>query len=209
MKQAMRPPLLIGLTGGIGSGKSSVAELFAGLGARIIDTDLLSRQLTASGGEAIPAIREAFGEAVIAADGSLERSRMRERVFAREEDRHRLEAILHPLILQQARKLAGQADPAPYTLLVVPLLFESQMYRDWLHRVVVVDCAEEQQIARVLKRSGLDRDMVLRIMAQQLARQERLSLADDVIHNDGPLSGLPQQVAGLHTRYLELSAGND
>ncbi len=189
---------LIGLTGGIGSGKSTVAELFAELGARIVDTDLISHQLTQAGGTAIPAIRTAFGDEFIDARGALDRTKMRERVFADSDAKRRLQDILHPLILVQTKALATSPSDAPYTLIVVPLLFESTRYRDWLHRVIVVDCPEQQQIERTTQRSQLSEAAVQAIMTQQMDRQQRLQLADEIIHNDGDMDCLRAQVHKLH-----------
>lgn len=187
-----------GLTGGIGSGKSTVAELFKSLGARIVDTDEISHSLTSASGLAIPAIRQAFGDTYLDKDGALDRARMRTLVFSETEARNTLQAILHPLILAQARSEALAPSAAPYTLVVVPLLFESGRYRDWLNGVIVVDCPEAQQIARTLQRSALDEATVRAIMAQQLDRAGRLRLADMTIQNDSSLEQLKQRVAELH-----------
>lgn len=206
---AARKHLLIGLTGGIGSGKSTVAALFAKLGARIIDTDELSRDLTRSGGAAIAAIRAAFGAEYIDATGALDRNKMRARVFSNPADKARLEAILHPAILAQVQHLAATPTSAPYTIAVIPLLFQVPGYQDWLQRTLVVDCPEEIQIARTMQRSGLSKAEVQTIMAQQTPRSQRLNLADDIIHNDTDMSALTEQVAQLHKHYLTISAGSD
>jgi dephospho-CoA kinase len=200
---------LVGLTGGIGSGKSTVADLFAALGVRIIDTDLISHQLTQTGGAAVPAIRDTFGAHLINAQGALDRSRMRELVFANPEEKKRLEAILHPLIYSQSRDQAASASAAPYTIIVVPLLFESGRYTEWLQRVITVDCPEEAQIARTTQRSRLDEAAVRAIMAQQLDREARLTLADEVILNSGSLDDLKTQVVGIHRRLSALAAKSD
>ncbi|HLY96533.1 MAG: dephospho-CoA kinase [Sideroxydans sp.] len=197
---------LVGLTGGIGSGKSTVAGMFAAHGVRIVDTDLISHQLTQAGGEAIPAIRDAFGARLIDPTGALDRSKMRELVFATPSEKKRLEAILHPLIFEQTQRQATSATRAPYTLIVVPLLFESGRYAGWLHRVITVDCPEDVQIARTMRRGNLDETAVRAIMAQQLSRSERLRLADEVIHNDGDLPGLQNQVDEMHRSLCELAA---
>jgi dephospho-CoA kinase len=196
---------LVGLTGGIGSGKSTVAGLFAAQGVRIIDTDLISRHLTQADGEAIPAIREAFGAHLIDAQGALNRNSMRELVFANPAAKKRLEAILHPLILAHTRQQAALATDAPYTLIVVPLLFESGRYADWLQHVITVDCPEAQQITRTMQRGGMNEAAVRAIMAQQLSRSERLRLADEVIRNDGSLEDLKMQVVGMHRRLSALA----
>lgn len=200
--------LRVGLTGGIGSGKSTVATLFAERGAAIVDTDVISHRLTGAGGEAIPAIAASFGADSLNPDGSMNRSWMRARVFTDPTAKLVLEAILHPLIRNQAKAEAATSD-APYVMLVVPLLFETSGYRDWLDRALVVDCAEEAQLARATRRSGLDEAAVRAIMAQQMIRKQRLRHADDIIHNDGELADLTAQVAQLHQRYLTLAAGSD
>lgn len=201
--------LLIGLTGGIGSGKSTVAALFAKLGARIVDSDELSHALTQSGGAAIAAIRDTFGGHFIDAAGALDRARMRELVFAHAAEKKRLEAILHPLILAQTRQLAEASTSAPYTLVSVPLLFEAEGYRNWLRRTLIVDCPEEMQIERTMRRNGLDKSVVMAIISQQMARHERQKLADDIIHNESDLPALSRQVEALHNGYLKLASLGD
>lgn len=200
---------LVGLTGGIGSGKSTVTDMFAARGARVIDTDLISHQLTQTNGEAIPAIREAFGAHFIDAKGALDRGKMREFVFGNPAEKKRLESILHPLILARTKQQAASITDAPYTLIVVPLLFESGRYADWLDYVVAVDCPEEVQIARTVQRSKLDKAAVKAIMAQQLGRRERLQLAHEIIHNDGGLDDLRNQIARLHARLCSMAAESD
>lgn len=200
---------LVGLTGGIGSGKSTVADMFATHGVRIIDTDLISRQLTQAGGDAIPAIRDTFGTHLIAPHGALDRKRMRELVFGNPVEKKRLEAILHPLIFAQTKQQAAFPTDAPYTLIVVPLLFESGRYAGWLHRVITVDCPVDAQIERTVRRSNLDESAVRAIMAQQLSRPERLRLANEVIRNDGDLHELQNQVDAMHRRLCALAAESD
>jgi dephospho-CoA kinase len=191
-----------GLTGGIGSGKSTVAQQLGELGARVVDTDEISHQLTARDGLALPAIRQTFGTEYIMADGALDRTHMRKLIFGNPDAKQRLQDILHPLILAQAKVLAAAPTTAPYTLVVVPLLFESGCYRDWLQRVIVVDCPESEQIRRTMLRSGLDEPAVRAIMAQQIERAARLRLADEIIRNDGDLNVLKIQVSQLHQRLL-------
>lgn len=196
---------VVGLTGGIGSGKSAAAEDFTALGAAVVDTDAIAHELTAPGGAAMPALRAAFGDAVVAADGSLERKAMRALAFADAAARSRLEGILHPLIRTEAdrRCAAALAAGAPYAVVVVPLLVESGGWRERVARVAVVDCSEETQVARVAARSGLDRAEIQRIMAAQASRTQRLAVADDVIENDGDRENLGRQVKMLHARYLQ------
>ncbi|MFA6013811.1 MAG: dephospho-CoA kinase [Gallionellaceae bacterium] len=201
--------LLIGLTGGIGSGKTTVSNMFAELGARIIDTDEISKQLTQAEGVAISAIRDTFGAEYIDKTGALDRPKMRQLVFSNTNEKQRLEAILHPLILNKTKQIALSPTPLPYTIVVVPLLFEVPGYRGWLHRTLVVDCPEEIQITRTMQRSGLDSANVIKIMAQQMPRLQRTALADDAIENSIDLKGLFKDVAQLHQRYLTMIARSD
>jgi dephospho-CoA kinase len=198
----------VGLTGGIGSGKSTAASLFAELGVPVIDTDTISHQITQPGGAAIPFILAEFGEDYIDATGALNRAKMRQLVFFDDIAKHRLEKILHPLILAQTRSQAF-SSPAPYVLLVIPLLFETSDYQDWLHLTVTVDCSEETQLARATQRQGLNEQTVRAIMSQQLSRSQRLQLADDVINNDGTLAELRKQIEHLHRHYLVLAQGSN
>ncbi len=198
-------PFIVGLTGGIGSGKSAAADLFAELGAGIVDTDRIAHALTAPGGAAMVAIREAFGDGVLSGDGALNRPAMRALAFESPDARKRLEAILHPMIRQESERQCLAAS-APYVILAVPLLIESGTYRERVQRLCVVDCPEAVQVARVMQRSGLDEPQVRAIMAAQASRAERLAAADDVVDNAGSLEALRTQVAGLHHRYLALAA---
>lgn len=196
---------VVGLTGGIGSGKSAAAALFAERGITVVDTDALAHALTAPGGAAMPAIRAEFGAAVAGADGALDRAAMRAIVFADPGARKRLESILHPMIRAESeRLLAADGARSPYAILMVPLLVESGDYRKRVDRVAVVDCAEATQIARVMNRNGLARAEVERILAAQASRAERLAAADDVIDNDGELAALAPQIERLHLLYLAL-----
>jgi dephospho-CoA kinase len=197
--------LTIGLTGGIGSGKSSVAREFERLGVEVIDADALAHRLSGPGGAAIEAIRATFGPEVINASGALDRARMRGIVFADGNARRRLEAILHPLIRAETERLA-RAARSPYVVLMIPLLVESGSPRERCDRVLVVDCPEEKQIERVMARSGLARIEVEAIMASQASRQARLAVADDVIDNAGAPSAIAPQVAVLHRHYLAHAA---
>jgi dephospho-CoA kinase len=194
-------PFCVGLTGGIGSGKSTAADLFKELGAAVVDTDEISRALTAASGVAMPEISRQFGPDFVAADGSLDRDRMRRMVFGNAEAKGKLEAILHPRIRAAARARVAAAH-APYVILVVPLLFETGAYRDLVERVLVVDSSEEKQVERATRRSGISADEVRAIMASQLPRAARLTRADDVLDNDGSLDALRSQAAKLHAGYL-------
>lgn len=200
--------LIVGLTGGIGSGKSTVAALFAKHGAGIIDTDAIAHSLTQAGGEAIAAIRAAFGDDFLTEDGALDRAGMRALVFSDSAARQRLEQILHPLIREQAKMQLQQLQDMPYIILVVPLLPESPAFRQLAQRVLVVDCDENTQVARVTGRSSLTEAEVRAIIASQTPRTERLGLADDTIRNDAGLDSLAEQVAVLHERYLKAENNN-
>ncbi|WP_185955398.1 MULTISPECIES: dephospho-CoA kinase [Tepidiphilus] len=200
------PPFIIGLTGGIGSGKSAAAEHFARLGAAVVDTDAIAHELTAPGGAAIPALVAAFGPDILTPAGALDRAQMRTLAFSDPEVKRRLEAILHPLIRQESDARCRAATEAPYVVLVVPLLIEAgEDYRRRCQRIAVVDCPEEIQIARVRARSGLDEDLIRRIMAQQASRAERLAAADDILDNGGDLAQLHAQVEALDRLYRELA----
>ena len=195
--------IVIGLTGGIGSGKSTVADLFAAQGVAVVDTDLIAHDLTGPTGAAMPEILAAFGDSVRQPNGGLDRVAMRRQVFADPQVRQQLEGILHPRIRSEAERRCRLAT-TPYVLLVVPLLIESGAYRDRVRRVLVVDCDEATQVARVVARSGLSPDEVRRIIATQLARAERLAAADDVIVNMAGVVALEPQVLAMHERYLRL-----
>jgi dephospho-CoA kinase len=197
-------PFSIGLTGGIGSGKTTVADLFGARGAAVIDTDAIAHQLTAPGGAAIAAIANSFGADFINADGAMDRPRMRAHVFAEAAARKRLEAILHPLIRSETMRAAATAH-GDYLMFVVPLLVESQQWQGRTTRILVVDCAEEIQIARVMQRNGMTRGQVEAIMAAQASRAQRLAAADDVIENNGDNNALIALVEQLHTRYQMLA----
>jgi dephospho-CoA kinase len=198
-------PLVIALTGGIGSGKSSVADLLGELGAAIVDTDAISHQITAGGQPGALRIGAEFGADFLRADGALDRERMRKLVFADPAARKKLEGILHPLIRAAVHEAIGAAR-APYVVLVVPLLVETGAYRDVTHRVLVVDCSEALQIARVQQRSGLDAATIRSIMDIQASREERLASADDVIVNDADREELGRRTRALHQHYLALAA---
>lgn len=197
-------PFCVGLTGGIGSGKSSAARIFAELGAAVVDTDHISHELTRPGGAALAAIRSAFGDEYVAADGGLARAAMRRRVFSDATARRNLEAILHPLIREEVRASVAAAR-RPYVVVVVPLLLETGAYRDLIDRVLVIDCSEDAQVARTMERSGLAEAEVRAIMSAQAPRAARLAAADDVLLNDGDLAALRRGADMLHQRYLALA----
>jgi dephospho-CoA kinase len=205
-----RATFSVGLTGGVGSGKSTVGEMLARRGAGIVDADAIARELTQAGGAAIDAVRAAFGDAVIAADGSLDRSRMRARAFADPGDRARLEGILHPLIRATSNRRAGELAAAgrPYVVFVIPLLVESGDARGRFDRILVVDCSEATQIARARQRPGIDADVARAILAAQATRARRLEAADDVLFNEAPLDEIDARVEILHRRYAELAAAS-
>ena len=196
---------VVGLTGGIGSGKSAAAQVFEDLGTTVVDTDAIAHALTAPGGAAIEPIRAAFGAEFVTADGALERARMRELVFADAAKKRLLEGILHPMIGMRTGELA-RGSRSPYVILMVPLLIESGDYRKRCQRILVVDCPEQMQIDRVMARSGLTQAQARAIMANQVARSERVAAADDVIDNSRDLAHLKTQVGALHQRYLQLAA---
>ena len=196
-------PYLIGLTGGIGSGKSTAAELLARTGAGVIDTDAIAHALTAPGGAAMRSLIGEFGPEIATKNGALNRAAMREMAFADPTVRRRLEAILHPMIHAEVdRQIAALAPTFPYLVLVVPLLIETGTYRERIDRLAVVDCPEALQIARVRARSQLPEATIRAILAAQASREARLAAADDIIDNSTTLSALTAQLAALHQRYL-------
>ncbi len=195
---------VVGLTGGIGSGKSAAAEEFARLGAAVVDTDAIAHELTRAGGAAIAGLRRALGEEYVDAAGAMDRAKVRALVFADATAKARLEALLHPMIRAESeRRIAASA--APYVVHVVPLLIESPDYRKRVQRVLVVDCPPRLQQERVRRRSGLADDEIERIIGAQTSRPARLAAADDVIDNSGTLDALHKQVRALHQRYLEMA----
>ena len=200
----LHTPLRIGLTGGIASGKSAVADMFAELGIPVIDTDVIAREVVAPGQSALDEIRQHFGDEMIDGDGALNRVAMRELVFADDDARRDLESILHPLIGAETRRQA-EAASGPYQLIVVPLLAGSPL-RQFVDRVLVVDCDEETQVRRLIERDDETRDQAQRILAAQASREERLAIADDVIDNSGSLEATQAEVSRLDSYYRELAA---
>ena len=197
----------VGLTGGIGSGKSTVANMFAELGASVVDADIISRAVTAPGQAVLTTIKEQFGEAYFRSDGSLDRAKMRQMVFSDDAARRALEALIHPRVRAETRRLLNAAR-GPYALLAVPLLIETGSYQALLSRILVVDCPEPLQITRTMARSQLSREQVIAIMAVQASRADRLRAANDVIDNGTDVSGLRPQVAHLHDLYTRLARDN-
>jgi dephospho-CoA kinase len=195
----------VGLTGGIGSGKTTVADLFAAQGVTIVDTDVIAHRITAPNGAAMPLVAREFGAAFVAPDGSLDRAQMRSLVFSDDTARARLEAITHPLIRAEAER-ERNAAAGPYVIVVVPLLVESGSWRPRVDRVLVVDCGVETQIARVMRRNAFSREQALAIIARQATREARLAAADDVIVNENkPIGQLAARVRQLHRQYLSLT----
>ncbi|MGG8026001.1 dephospho-CoA kinase [Klebsiella aerogenes] len=194
----------VALTGGIGSGKSTVADEFAHLGVTVIDADIIARQVVEPGTPALLAIAERFGPQMINDDGSLNRRRLRERIFAHSEDKAWLNALLHPMIQQETRRQM-QASTSPYLLWVVPLLVENRL-TDKADRVLVVDVPKETQIERTIRRDGVSREHAEHILAAQATREQRLAAADDVIENMGSADAVASHVARLHDKYLMLAS---
>lgn len=194
------PPVVV-LTGGIASGKSAVSEQFSHLGIPVIDTDLLAREAVAPGSPGLAGVVSSFGNELLRADGSLDRARLRERVFADPQARKQLEALLHPKIESAARARLAALKGAPYCLLVVPLLVETGLFAD-ADKIVVVDVPETRQIERLKQRDGIDQAAAERMLAAQASRQQRLAQADEVIENDGSLDELRARVNSLHQRLL-------
>jgi dephospho-CoA kinase len=196
----MRGPLRIGLTGGIASGKTTVANLFGALGVTIVDTDLLSREVVAPGSTLLPQITERFGKMVLGSDGSLDRQELRKRIFADPEQRQWLEALLHPAIRALTDERSATAK-GPYVIVAIPLLVETGGASRF-DRVLVVDCDPEMQLARLMARDGTTREEAQRMLAAQASRAARLAVANDVIHNDSDVAHLRDQVENLHRQYV-------
>lgn len=196
-------PLRIGLTGGIASGKTTVANFFADLGAPVIDTDIIAREVVTVGAPALVEIRHAFGDRVFNDDGTLDRKAMRELVFADSDKRRQLEGILHPRIREATVEQAA-AVTFPYMIIVVPLLVESPM-KEFFDRILVVDCSEDVQLSRLVSRDADDEEQAQRIIAAQASRDDRLAIADDVVLNESNLDDTRRRVDALHRKYLELS----
>lgn len=198
--------LVIGLTGGIGSGKSEVSRLFSELGVPIVDVDVISHQLTAKGQSTLQAIANQFGTIVLNKDGSLNRERLREIVFNNTEARYALEAIMHPAIYEEAMIELNRNKAIPYQILVVPLLFESTRYQKLINHSLVIDCDSATQIDRASKRDGSSKSQIEKIIAAQIPRETRNQLADDIITNNGSLDDLKEKVIQLNDKYRNTCA---
>ena len=201
------PRFTVGLTGGIGSGKTTVADLFAAHDVSVIDTDLIAHGVTVAGGSAMPEIVKQFGADFVLPNGAMDRDKMRQLVFSDAAQKSRLEAILHPLIRRETEAAAACATGV-YTMFVVPLLVESGSWRQRVARILVIDCDESTQVARVMKRNAMSEAQVRAIMAAQVPRATRLAAADDVLLNEGDARALQQQVDVLHVRYVEMAKQN-
>ena len=199
----MSKPLRIGLTGGIASGKSTVAELFADLGVAVIDTDLIAREVVQPGQPALIEIRNFLGDSVFNDDGTLNRSALRQLIFSNDAARAQLEAILHPLIQEETIQRINAASGS-YVVIVVPLLADSPL-REHIDRVLVVDCDEVTQIKRLLARDTETEDQARRILAAQASREQRLAIADDLIHNNSTIEAISTQVSAIHDSYIALA----
>ncbi len=200
-------PWILGLTGGIGSGKSAAAERFAELGVHVVDADHVARSVVEPGSAALAQIVDRFGVPILASSGELNRAALRERIFTSVEDRHWLERLLHPLIRQEIWASLSRAG-SPYAVLVSPLLVESRQHEQ-VDRVLVIDVPEDLQLQRVLARDQVSEDQVRAILAAQARREDRLRHANDVLVNDRDLSWLRQEVDRLHDRYLQLRGAGE
>jgi dephospho-CoA kinase len=192
----------VALTGGIGSGKSETATMFADLGIPIVDLDAISHQLTAPNKPLVSQIAACFGDDYVTKDGGLDRAKMRQLVFDDADARSRLNAILHPAIHNEAIKQLDAHKNRPYAILVIPLLDENSVYKSIIDRVLVIDCEEATQINRVKQRSQLDENQIKKIIDAQMPRQARLAMADDIIKNNGNINVLRQKVNQLHQKYI-------
>jgi dephospho-CoA kinase len=200
---------VIAMTGGIGAGKSEAAKIFLSLGIPIVDVDIISRELTTAGHPVMTKIADAFGKDFVTADGSLNRTAMRERIFAVEADRKKLESILHPVIHEKALLELDKNREAPYQVLAIPLFFETNRYNGVVKRTLLVDCEEVQQISRTMQRSGMSESTVCSIIASQASRSYRRALANDIIDNTGTFEELALKVKEKHEKYLQACADSE
>ncbi len=193
---------IVGMTGGIGCGKSEATRIFAELGVPIVDVDMISHQLTTTGQPILEKIAKLFGNEVLNSDGSLNRGALRKKIFATDDARKKLEAILHPAIYEQAIEALNKNASAPYQILAIPLLFESDRYLNIINRSLVIDSNVEMQIDRASKRDGLSRDAIQKIIDVQMPREKRNARADEVILNDGSIAELKEKIKQLHEKYM-------
>jgi dephospho-CoA kinase len=200
--------LCVGLTGGIGSGKSTVADLFAQQGTKIIDTDIIAHQITQPNGIGIAPIRTAFNDSYINENNSLNRNKMRDHIFSDPAAKQQLEAILHPLILDQCQIELQQLSSEPYAIIVIPLLAETPKFQQLVQRILLVDCPGNIQIKRVMQRNKMTEERVRAIISQQTPRTQQQDLADDLILNETNLTNLAEEVTALHQRYRKIAANN-
>ncbi|MDT3337105.1 dephospho-CoA kinase [Shewanella sp. SP1S1-7] len=194
---------VVGLTGGIGSGKTTVANLFAAEGITLVDADIIAREVVAPGSKGLEAIVTHFGTEILTPEGELDRAKLRQRIFSHPEEREWLNQLLHPMIRQEMLAQVEKATSA-YVIMVVPLLFENGLDR-LVNRTLVVDISPELQINRTVKRDNVDASQVNNIISSQCSRSEKLARADDIIDNQGEISTLKREVLALHQRYLQLS----
>ncbi len=194
---------VVALTGGIGSGKTEVSKIFAELNVPIVDVDVISRSLTAAGQPLVQEIASVFGPEFMTSDGALNRSLMRERIFASDSDRKKLEAMMHPVIHARALRALDENADAPYQVLAIPLFFENSRYAGVVKNVLLVDCPESLQIQRTLQRPGMTEESVRAIIAAQASRSFRRALANDILENDGSLEDLTRKVKELHQKYMQ------
>ena len=197
--------LRVGLTGGIGSGKSTVCNYFRKVGAAIVDTDILAREVVEPGSSGLELIVKHFSQAILLEDGSLNRDTLRKIAFNDPNKRQLLESILHPLIRQRLKNILVTIK-ADYVIIAIPLLLEKGWQAE-VDRILVVDCTEEQQVERIIQRDGNDRSLIMKIIQSQVSRHQRLAAADDIIHNNNDMVAIREQVEKLHKQYLQLAAG--
>ncbi|MCB5186249.1 dephospho-CoA kinase [Methylobacillus gramineus] len=194
---------VVGLTGGIGAGKSEAAKMFANIGVPVVDVDVISRNLTSAGKPLVAKIAEAFGQEYVTADGAMDRAKIRDRIFSSDADRRLLESILHPAIHTEALRELDSYNNAPYQILAIPLFFESNRYEGIVNRTLLIDCTEDKQISRVADRNGFSEKMVRSIIATQASRSFRRALANDIIDNNGTLDELQANILQIHEKFIQ------
>ena len=197
---------VVGLTGGIGAGKSEAARIFSEIGVPVVDVDVISRRLTSSGQSLVAKIANAFGKEYVTADGAMDRAKIRERIFSSDADRRLLESILHPAIHSEALRELESYHYAPYQILAIPLFFESNRYEGIVNRTLLIDCNEDLQVSRVVNRNGFTDKMVRSIIAAQASRSFRRALANDIIDNNGTIEELEQDIHRMHEKFIKTCA---